>query len=60
MHNDEIIKQIKNQLLPYIIIKNMDNVEIPSLKKPNKDEVDENIEYQTLYGISMSNMANKK
>ena len=60
LHNDEIINQIKNQILPYIIIKNMDNEEIPTLKRPNKEEVDEIIEYQTLYSISVSNMANKK
>ena len=38
----------------------MENIEIPTLKMPNKDEVDEIIEYQTLYSISISNMANKK
>ena len=48
LHNEEIVKQIKNQLLPYIIIKNMENIEIPTLKRPNKEEVDEIIEYQTL------------
>ena len=60
LHKEEIVKQIKNQLLPYIIIKNMENIEIPTLKRPNKEEVDEIIEYQTLYSISISNMANKK
>ena len=60
LNNEEIVKQIKNQLLPYIIIKNMENIEIPTLKRPNKEEVDEIIEYQTLYSISISNMANKK
>ena len=38
----------------------MDNAEIPTLKRPNKEEVEEIIEYQTLYGISISNMANEK
>ena len=38
----------------------MDNEEIPTLKRPKKEEVDEIIEYQTLYSISVSNMANKK
>ena len=38
----------------------MENIEIPTLKRPNKEEVDEIIEYQTLYSISISNMANKK
>ena len=60
LHKEEIVKQIKNQLLPYIIIKNMENIEIPTLKRPNKEKVDEIIEYQTLCGIPISNMANKK
>ena len=60
LHKEEIVKQIKNQLLPYIIIKNMENIEIPTLKRPNKEEADEIIEYQTLYSISISNMAIKK
>ena len=38
----------------------MDNAEIPTLKRPNKEEVDEIIEYQALYSILISNMANKK
>ena len=38
----------------------MDNAEIPTLKRPNKEEVDEIIEYPTLYSILISNMANKK
>ena len=53
LYNDEILKQIKNQILSYIIIKNMDNIEIPTLKRPNKEKVDEIIEYQTLYYINI-------
>ena len=36
MKTEEIKKQFINQLLPYIIIKNMDQSEIPIMKKPNK------------------------
>ena len=42
MKTDEIKKQFINQLLPYIIIKNMDQSEIPIMKKPNKEDVDKN------------------
>ena len=30
------------------------------LKKPNKEDVEELVEYQTLYSITLTNMANKK
>ena len=45
---------------PYIIIKNTETNEIPKIQKLNKEDVDEIIEYQTIYSISISNMANKK
>ena len=38
----------------------MDNAEIPTLKRPIKEEVEEIIKYQILYSISISNMAIKK
>ena len=60
LNNEEIKKQINNQFLPYIIIKNTEANEIPKIQKPNKEDSDEIIEYQTIYSISISNMANKK
>ena len=60
LNNEETKKQINNQLLPYIIIKNTESIEIPKIQKPNKEDVDEIIEYQTIYSIAISNMANKK
>ena len=60
LNNEEIIKQINNQLLPYIVIKNTERIDIPNIQTPNKEDVDEIIEYQTIYSISISNMANKK
>ena len=60
LNNKEVKKQINNQLLPYIIIKNTEATEIPKIQTPNKDDVDEIIEYQTTYSISISNMAIKK
>ena len=60
LNNEEVKKQINNQLLPYIIIKNTKSTEIPKIQTPNKEDADEIIEYQTIYSISISNMANKK
>ena len=60
LNNEDTKKKINNQLIPYVIIKNMDVSEIPVLKKPNEEDVDELIEYQTLYSITLTNMANKK
>ena len=60
LNNEEIKRQINNQLLPYIIIKNTKTTEIPKIQAPNKEDVDEIIEYQTIYSLAISNMANKK
>ena len=48
LNNEEVKKQIKNQLLPYIIIKNTEAKEIPKIQTPNKEDADEIIEYQTI------------
>ena len=60
LNHDDIKKQINNQLLPYIIIKNTDISEIPIFQTSNKEDSDEIIEYQTICSISISNIANKK
>ena len=60
LNNEEVKKQINNQLLPYIIIKNKEETEILKIQMQNKEDADEIIEYQTIYSISISNMANKK
>ena len=60
LNNEDTKKKIINQIIPYVIIKNMDVSEIPILKKPNKEDVEELVEYQTFYSITLKNMANKK
>ena len=60
LYNDEVKKQINNQLLPFIIIKNTEEKEIKIIQTPNKEDADEIIEYQTIYSISITNMTNKK
>ena len=60
LKEEDIKKQINNQIIPYIIIKNTETSEIQKMKQPNNEDVEEIIEYQTLYSISITNMINKK
>ena len=60
LNNEDVKKLINNQLLPYIINKNTEEAEIEKIQTQNKEDADEIIEYQTIYSISISNMANKK
>ena len=46
--------------MSYIIIKNAEATEIIKIQKPNKEDEDEIIEYETLYNIIISNKKNNK
>ena len=48
LNNEEVKKQINNQLLTYIIIKNTEVTEIPKIQTSNKEDADKIIEYQTI------------
>ena len=48
LNNEEVKKQINNQLLPHIIIKNTEPTEIPKMQTQNKIDADKIIEYQTI------------